>query len=303
MSKLFMNLLLGLFTVQFYTVCATAGADFTRLNSVGTANWSHIDGQVQASSGSGFLVTADSYENFVLKLEFKAGSGTNSGIFFRCQSTTEINDRNCYEVNIFDTRPDQTYRTGAITGHASPKVKIDSEDGKWHSYEVHVQGERIRVILDGRETVLLRSTQHLAGPIALQFAQGQIAFRNLEITITETKPKRSAIEGVWELTSFTMTDAEGRISEWCPGSYGIIIYTEDYMSTAVNCSSDPKKLLLYSGPFIISGRTVTHDARNFSDPSLNKLFSRSIVMNNKNHLRLSGLLPNGSTATVEWKRR
>ncbi len=186
------RMLIGLLTLaSVQTACATtqpsrglataAVSDLTKLETVGNANWK-VDGESAfANEGKGFLVTKEAYSDFSLEVEFRAGAGTNSGLFFRCNNRTEINDQNCYEANIFDTRPDQTYRTGAITTIAAPRVNIDTENGQWHTLEVHANGDRIRIILDGQETVLIHDSRHKEGPTALQFAQGKVQFRNLRI--------------------------------------------------------------------------------------------------------------------------
>jgi hypothetical protein len=38
----------------------------------------------------------------------------NSGIFIRCDKSDAIDSNICYEVNVFDKRPDPKYGTGAI---------------------------------------------------------------------------------------------------------------------------------------------------------------------------------------------
>lgn len=148
---------------------------------VGTAKWDFQESSVSAKTGSGFLVTKESYQDFHLTVEFQAAPGTNSGVFFRCSSAQEFTDRTCYEANIFDTRPDQTYRTGGLVQVAAPSKKIATEDGYWHKYEVITKGPLIQVLLDGIETVKLEDSRLSAGPIALQFAQGGIRFRDLKI--------------------------------------------------------------------------------------------------------------------------
>ena len=114
---------------------------------------------------------------------------------------------------------------------------------------------------------------------------------------------RSEIDGVWELTEFTLTDNTGKTQRWCEGAYGTIIYTQGYMSVSLNCVGDPKKILLYSGPFSLNGSTVTHAVRNFSDPALKQVFQRSVAMPSENHLILAGPLLNGGRAVVYWTRR
>ncbi len=282
---------------------AEAGLD--QFNQLGNANWRSTGSEIHADQGNGFLVSKDSYGDFHLKVQFRAETGTNSGIFIRCSDPKKIDDKTCYEANIFDTRPDQTYRTGAITGLAAPKTIVTTEDGSWHTYEIYAVGDKIRTLVDGKETVYVRNQNLSSGPVALQLAQGEIRFRGLEITRLASdalKPARSALDGVWELESMDVVDRAGNSRPWCAGSFGVIIYTRNYMSTAVNCTSDPGKSVLYSGPFEIQDRTVFHHAQNFSDASLNKVFSRGFQLKDGNHLELTGALGE-STVVVRWARR
>ena len=76
----------------------------------------------------GFLLTAASYADFDLDLEFWVTPDANSGVFIRCANPSEIGAATCYEVNIFDQRPDPTYRTGGIVEVAAPKVMLETGD-------------------------------------------------------------------------------------------------------------------------------------------------------------------------------
>lgn len=290
--------------------CASAAHSIAKLESsdfqhIGTAQWFSDGPEISANRGDGFLVTKDRYDDFYLRVEFYAGLNTNSGIFFRCDEATKISDKSCYEANIFDTRIDQTYRTGAITGYAHPKVTINSEDSNWHNYEIYAVGDKVRVLLDGKETVYMRDHKHSSGYIALQFAQGEIKFRNFEIRKLRSsalKTTKTILDGVWELESMEIVDNSGKSTPWCPGSFGVIVYTKNYMSTAVNCISDPSKAVLYSGPFEINNEVVYHHVQNYSDPSLNKVFKRNFLLSGKNHLELRGDLGT-SVVVVKWVRR
>jgi hypothetical protein len=86
-----------------------------------------------------YLVSKDSYKDFQIKAEFWTDEDANSGIFIRCDSQDKIDSKVCYEVNIFDKRPDPTYGTGAIVDVA----KVDpmpKAAGKWNTYEITAQG-------------------------------------------------------------------------------------------------------------------------------------------------------------------
>jgi hypothetical protein len=152
-------------------------SDWTEL---GDANWSFSDGVVEADSGSGFLVSKDSFDNFELTLEFFPGPDSNSGVFMRCSNPAEITDKSCYEANIFDKRPDQTGRTGGIPNVAPPVVMIDSEN-QWNTYEITADGPHITIKLNGELTVDVEDDTMASGPIALQYAAGSIKFRNVQI--------------------------------------------------------------------------------------------------------------------------
>lgn len=156
------------------------GSSLDAFNPIGNANWQLGDGAVSATSGSGFLVTKQSYANFELTLEFWVDEPANSGVFLRCSDPTNVVDTNCYEVNIFDTRPDQTYRTGGIVHIAAPSSVIMT-GGKWNSYRIRAEGTRLRVELNGTQTVDARDEQFSRGPIALQYGTGTVGFRNVRI--------------------------------------------------------------------------------------------------------------------------
>lgn len=138
------------------------------------------DGALVADSGSGLLVTPQSYTDVHIQLEFWVDVPANSGVFLRAQSSTSINDRNAYEVNIFDTRPDQTYRTGGVVHFAAPDEVLHTA-GQWNTYDIRHEGDRLRVRLNGVETVDMEDDTFDAGPIALQYGAGEVRFRNVRI--------------------------------------------------------------------------------------------------------------------------
>ncbi len=153
-------------------------------NRVGEANWSAVDGAIQATQGGkdpAYLVSKGSYKDFMIKVEFWASDDANSGVFLRCQNPAVITDETCYEANIFDQRPDPTYGTGAIVKVAavSPMPKAG---GKWNTYEITAKGKRLVLVLNGVKTVEVEDGKLDSGPIALQWGRGTIKFRKVEIT-------------------------------------------------------------------------------------------------------------------------
>ena len=146
----------------------------------GDANWQLADGVVAADSGTGFLVTKVPYADFELELEFFVSPDANSGVFLRCANPAKPGAATCYEVNIFDQRPDPTYRTGAIVGVAKPSVAIDTGN-RWNDYDIVARGRHLVIKLNGQTTVDVEDDKLVVGPIGLQYAAGQVKFRHVRI--------------------------------------------------------------------------------------------------------------------------
>lgn len=156
------------------------GTSLDAWTPVGDANWQLVEGAVQADAGTGFLLSKLPYGDFDLDLEFFVSPDANSGVFIRCSNPAEIGAATCYEVNIFDQRPDPAYRTGAIVGVAQPMVMLDTGD-RWSRYEISAHGRRLVVKLNGQTTVDTEDDKLAVGPIALQYGAGRVMFRNVRI--------------------------------------------------------------------------------------------------------------------------
>ena len=158
------------------------GSDLSGWTPVGDANWRVEEGAARAdrSTAASYLVSQDSFANFDLELEFWVNPEANSGVFLRCQDPKAIGDMSCYEVNIFDTRPDQTYRTGSIVNIAAPAEIINTGD-QWNRFKITADGTRLQVTLNDRVTVDTMDSRHSSGPIALQHGAGTVMFRNVRI--------------------------------------------------------------------------------------------------------------------------
>jgi hypothetical protein len=154
---------------------------------VGDANWTVRDGVVSADRGEiSFLVSKASYADFDLRAELWVSPEANSGIFIRCADRNRITAANAYEVNVFDTRPDPTYGTGAIVNLAkvSPMPKAG---GRWNVLEIRARGDRFSVTFNGRRTVDgAQDGSHAEGPVALQYGAGVVRFRRVDVRTVRT---------------------------------------------------------------------------------------------------------------------
>ncbi len=168
------------------------GKSLDGFTKTGDANWRVEDGTIVADKGNGFLVTKNDYKDYEIRTEFWVEPDSNSGIFIRCADPNKIGADNCYEVNIWDARPDPSYGTGAIVNVA----KVDpmpKAGGKWNTYEITAKGSTLTVVLNGQKTVAAQDSKLPNGHIALQHGlgnkdangvandKGVVKFRKVEI--------------------------------------------------------------------------------------------------------------------------
>ena len=193
LSPIAAGLLLGAAALQFSTTASGQSdgwvtlLDSTKMgewDEVGKANWAMKDGALAADKLDGkdlsYLVSKNKYKDFMIKAEFWVDDDANSGIFIRCQDPKKIDAKLCYEVNIFDKRPDPSYGTGAIVdvGKVDPMPKAG---GKWNTYEITAQGPHFVVVLNGQKTVDAQNDRLANGHIALQYGSGVVKFRKVQI--------------------------------------------------------------------------------------------------------------------------
>jgi hypothetical protein len=159
----------------------TEGLD--NFNIVGDANWTPEMSSIRATEGSGasWLVTRNSYSDFEIRVEFWASHDANSGIYMRCQNPQRITDRDCYEANIYDQRPDLDYGTGGIVHIAPVSEPYPKVGDQWNIYKITARGNHLVVELNGETTVDVRDDKLASGPIGLQWGRGELRFRKVQI--------------------------------------------------------------------------------------------------------------------------
>ena len=156
------------------------GSNLDSWSAVGKANWRLEDGLLQADKGNGYLVSKNSYGDFQIRAEFWVDDGANSGIFIRCADPQKPGTSTCYEVNIYDKRPDPSYGTGAIVNYAkvSPMPKAG---GRWNTVEITAKGPHLLVVFNGIRTAEAQDSKHARGPLSIQYGAGVVKFRKVQI--------------------------------------------------------------------------------------------------------------------------
>jgi Domain of Unknown Function (DUF1080). len=108
------------------------------------------------TAGGGDLFTEKEYPNFVLKFEFKLPPGANNGLGIRAPSTGNAAYEG-FELQILDDthemykdiKPYQSH--GSLYGLAPAKRGYLKPVGEWNEEEVTVDGNMIKVVLNGTE--------------------------------------------------------------------------------------------------------------------------------------------------------
>jgi hypothetical protein len=176
-------------SVGITTVAAQSGGWVTLFNGknldgwtpVGKVDWKVVGSELWATNGNGFLLSKQTYGDFQIRAEFWVTPDANSGIFIRCQDPAKVGAATCYEVNIYDTRPDPAYRTGGIVDVAKPSSMTINTGNKWNSYLITARGPRLTVALNGMTTADTEDKKFARGPFALQAGIGTVRFRNVQI--------------------------------------------------------------------------------------------------------------------------
>lgn len=89
------------------------------------------------------LMTAESFGDYELHLEFTVPKGSNSGVY----------NRGLFEIQIFDshgvTKP-AFHDCGALYERAIPPVNLAKPPGEWQSYEITMKGKRLTLVWNGQ---------------------------------------------------------------------------------------------------------------------------------------------------------
>lgn len=143
-----------------------------------------------------FLVTVDTFRNFSLKLKFKLEGiegFINSGVQFHSQRIKDpAYEMTGYQADLGDgywaSLYDESRRNKVLAYGDSIVVKSVLRKNDWNDYEVHAENGRIRIILNGKQTVDYHETDPSipqSGHIALQIHGGgkaRVSFKDVYIT-------------------------------------------------------------------------------------------------------------------------
>ncbi|MBI1789370.1 MAG: DUF1080 domain-containing protein [Acidobacteria bacterium] len=155
--------------------------------------------------GGSWLATEHKYDDFVLRLEYRTGAQSNSGIFLR--SAPAGNPAfSGMELQILSDhgKPPGTHSTGSLYGAVAPARNMAKRDGEWNKVEVSVIQRRVAAIWNGEKIldVNLDDPEYAAAqerPLAERVPSGHIGlqayssgtpvqFRNVKIKVLRVGP-------------------------------------------------------------------------------------------------------------------
>jgi hypothetical protein len=130
--------------------------------------WTFENGVLTASKDEVIWAVGD-YENFILDLEFKTESGTNSGVIVYC-TNPENWIPNSVEIQIADDYCDKwgnarkDFQCGAIFGHLpANQQKVVKKPGEWNQFRITCKGQMIEVELNGKKVTQMDMAKWTSG--------------------------------------------------------------------------------------------------------------------------------------------
>lgn len=169
-SKLFFAIVLSIGLMSCHTNKTKLlfdGQTFSGWEGDTLNNWRIVNGAIVGGSltdtvpHNDFVVTTEPYNNFILKLKFKLEGSEgfiNAGVQFRSQRLKEP----AYEMIGYQADMGDNY-WGALYDESRRKTVLAAPDSlvnkptvyfeDWNDYEIHAEGNRIRLFLNGKQTV------------------------------------------------------------------------------------------------------------------------------------------------------
>lgn len=142
--------------------------------------------EIVVSPGTTWFAEGD-YENFVLTGQALTQPGAGAGLLFHTDGKTG------YEIMFRNGDVDGTSKTGSLVAVRNLYRSL-AEDGKWFDFEIAVRGHNISVAINDTDVVCYTEpanpyrTEEYShrllsqGAVALRGAQGEVTFRNMQIT-------------------------------------------------------------------------------------------------------------------------
>lgn len=164
------------------------GKDLTGWTTQGGAasKWSAVNGVLTNSANGANLMTARTFGDFKLHIEFRYPKNGNSGIYLRGRHEVQVEDSPEREW------PSSTH-IGGVYGFLTPNENASTGPGQWQTYDITLVGRRVTVVLNGHTVIAdqvipgitggaIDSDEGAPGPILLQGDHTAVEYRNIRLT-------------------------------------------------------------------------------------------------------------------------
>ena len=156
------------------------------------------DGAIKAdlSDAGGTMLTKDTFDNFVLKVEVRAHPDINSGIILRSPapgSAPAGGEKPVpgYELQIRDRNPGNyssgDFLTGSVVNVSKAPHDVKIIPNQWNTIEATVNGDHFVVVFNGKKVADGHDARRASGHIGLQLAHPEdvrhasLEFRNIKV--------------------------------------------------------------------------------------------------------------------------
>jgi hypothetical protein len=188
------------------------GKTLTRWHSIklqpDAGSWRGRKGVITWVKGGSWLATDETYYDFILRLEYRTGAQSNSGIFLRSARTGNPAFSGMELQILSDAgKPADVHSTGSLYGAVAPARNMAKPDGEWNQVEITVLKREVTAVWNGEKILDVSLDDHkyqnaqerpLAerapfGHIGLQaYSTGApVEFRNIRIKVLRAGPNFS----------------------------------------------------------------------------------------------------------------
>lgn len=158
--------------------------------------WTISDGVITCTGKpAGYIITEAEYDSFVLKFEWRWPSKPgNSGCFVYVVGDDKIWPKGVeaqlmhehagdfWLVDGFKLDIDKSRKDPGSDRHwFRTKDKVEKPAGEWNQYEVHCQGDTVRLVINGQDVNVGTKPELARGKILLQSEGAEIQFRNIAV--------------------------------------------------------------------------------------------------------------------------
>lgn len=165
------------------------------------------DGVIRSESHKGgeWMHTPRTYENFILRVQWRVGMGGNSGVFVRAQEDGYPWVTGS-EMQITNEYRDLPHCTGALYDMVAVGPRPDERADIWHETEIHCDGYRMKVFCDNIPVIDVdaRHVPNLAGRprtgvIGLQDSHNRDAYVEFRKVLVKELPMSRGGADLWRL--------------------------------------------------------------------------------------------------------